>query len=79
MDERIAALLVVDAYVESTPDPQYRKDPTTWLNQRCWEDEVIPSGPAAKAVSHMPNMPLGAPSCGCAACVAHRAKDHSEA
>ena len=29
------------AYAAATPDKQFRKDPTTWLNQRCWEDEIV--------------------------------------
>jgi len=31
----------VAAYVRATPDKQYRKDPATWLNGECWEDEVV--------------------------------------
>ncbi len=34
-------LLHVPKYVESTPDVQYRKHPTTYLNQKSWEDEII--------------------------------------
>ena len=29
------------AYIKSTPDKKYRKDPATWLNQECWNDELI--------------------------------------
>jgi uncharacterized protein YdaU (DUF1376 family) len=28
-------------YVKNTPDKTYRKHPATWLNQRCWEDEIV--------------------------------------
>jgi uncharacterized protein YdaU (DUF1376 family) len=28
------------AYVKSTPDKQYRKNPITWLNNESWNDEV---------------------------------------
>jgi hypothetical protein len=28
-------------YVEATPNVQYRKNPLTYLNGRCWEDEAI--------------------------------------
>ena len=28
-------------YLESTPDLKFRKNPLTWLNGRCWEDEII--------------------------------------
>lgn len=27
-------------YIASTPDIQYRKNPATWLNQKCWNDEI---------------------------------------
>jgi hypothetical protein len=28
-------------YVKATPDKQYRKHPTTWLHNQCWDDEII--------------------------------------
>lgn len=28
-------------YIKSTPDKQYRKNPITWLNGKCWNDEVM--------------------------------------
>ena len=28
------------AYVKSKPDKQYRKNPITWLNGECWNDEI---------------------------------------
>ena len=31
---------ILPIYVASTPDVQYRKNPSTWLNQKCWEDEM---------------------------------------
>lgn len=31
---------ILPIYVASTPDVQYRKNPSTWLNQKCWEDEI---------------------------------------
>jgi hypothetical protein len=30
----------VKQYVKSTPDPKFRKNPLTWLNGNCWEDET---------------------------------------
>lgn len=36
-----ACLRATPAYVESTPDVTYRKDPLTYLNGECWEDEII--------------------------------------
>ena len=35
------AVAGVKAYIESTPDKKYRKNPTTWLNQKGWESEVL--------------------------------------
>ena len=32
---------VVSSYITSTPDVKYRKNPITWLNQGCWDDEVV--------------------------------------
>jgi len=29
------------AYIKSTPDKQYRKNPITWLNGKCWNDEIM--------------------------------------
>ena len=31
---------ILPTYIASTPDVQYRKNPSTWLNQKCWEDEL---------------------------------------
>jgi hypothetical protein len=39
-DERIKIIDVLPKYIDSTPDKQYRKNPITWLNQKCWEDEI---------------------------------------
>jgi len=39
--ERMAIFEHVPRYVESTPDITFRKNPQTYLNGRCWEDEVI--------------------------------------
>lgn len=33
-------LNVVKNYVISTPDVKYRKNPLTWLNRECWNDEI---------------------------------------
>jgi hypothetical protein len=37
-DEIDIILKVVESYVNSTPDLQYRKNPLTWLNGKCWND-----------------------------------------
>ena len=31
----------LQAYVDSTPDEQYRKNPLTYLNGECWNNEII--------------------------------------
>ena len=40
LDKQIIFERVSD-YVNSTPDPKYRKNPLTYLNGKCWEDEII--------------------------------------
>ena len=35
------ALKMVEIYVKSTPDKQYRKNPSTWIYQKAWRNEVI--------------------------------------
>lgn len=32
--------LVLPKYIESTPDKKYRKNPLTWLNGKCWNDDL---------------------------------------
>ena len=39
--DRKAAMGAVAAYVAATPEIRFRKNPTTWINQRCWEDEMV--------------------------------------
>lgn len=41
VDERKACISATPAYVASTEDKQYRKDPLTYLNGKCWNDEII--------------------------------------
>jgi hypothetical protein len=31
---------VVPFYVKSTPEVKYRKNPETWINGECWNDEI---------------------------------------
>jgi hypothetical protein len=36
--------LIIDAaknYQAATPDKTYRKNPATWLNGKCWNDEIV--------------------------------------
>jgi hypothetical protein len=39
--EKDIALQTVKDYVQSTPDKTYRKHPTTYLNQKCFNDEIL--------------------------------------
>lgn len=39
--EKDLALSVVHKYVQSTPDKHWRKDPTTYLNNKSFNDEII--------------------------------------
>ena len=41
--DRELILQHVPKYVKATPDKQYRKNPTTYLNQKAWLDEDLPS------------------------------------
>jgi hypothetical protein len=43
---------VVPFYVKSTPDLKYRKNPETWINGECWNDEI-------KETSNLQNAPQG--------------------
>lgn len=40
--DRALLLNNIHDYVLSTPDKQYRKNLETYINQECWNDEVIP-------------------------------------
>lgn len=39
--ERESARKQAPLYAAATPDKKYRKHPATWLNGRCWEDEIV--------------------------------------
>lgn len=41
-------LAYIPAYVKATPDKKYRKNPTTFLRQKSWKDELIPDEYAAR-------------------------------
>lgn len=51
-------LEVVPIYINSTPDKQYRKSPKTWLNQECWNDEIIINSNEIKTISNGQFKPL---------------------
>lgn len=40
--EQCAAIERVPAYVLATPEKRFRKNPLTWLNNKCWLDEELP-------------------------------------
>ena len=40
-EQQTACLMATFPYVKSTPDRTYRKDPLTYLNGECWNDEII--------------------------------------
>lgn len=41
-EERRACIAATPAYVASTPDIQYRRHPMTYLNNKSWENQIIP-------------------------------------
>lgn len=52
-DEQAAALAHAPLFAAATPDKQFRKDPLTYLNGKCWLDEELPAprnGAAAQPV-----------------------------
>ena len=42
LKDRKAAMAHIPLYVQATPDKAYRRHFQTYLNQRGWEDEIIP-------------------------------------
>lgn len=49
--DREACIAATPAYVAATPDKQYRKRPLTYLNQKAWNDEIIPRNNATNKPS----------------------------
>lgn len=39
--QKIACMNATPAYVDATYDKKFRKDPLTYLNGECWNDELI--------------------------------------
>jgi len=39
-------------YAQSTPDVKYRKNPLTWLNGQCWNDEELANKPKKVMAFH---------------------------
>ena len=52
-------LSVVPEYVKSTPDKQFRKNPLTWLNGECWNDEIIARGNNTQSADQDYNEKMG--------------------
>jgi hypothetical protein len=49
--ERQKCIEALPAYIESTPDKQYRKNPATYLNNKSWENEIVkPPTPGLRPV-----------------------------
>lgn len=39
--EKALIMETLPKYIQSTPDKQYRKNPQTYLNGKCWNDEIV--------------------------------------
>lgn len=66
--ERQAALTSAPVYVAQTPELKYRKNPLTWLNGKCWTDELPPPTGSVKCplgnpidLAKFPNWPTDKP------------------
>jgi len=51
--DREACMAAVPAYVQSTPDKKFRKNPATYLNNKSWTNEII-SYPTPVARPYVP-------------------------
>jgi len=52
--DRAAAINYIPGYIASGPDKQFRKDPSTFLNNKSWNDEIIQSNPKIKSTHGIP-------------------------
>ena len=52
--DRAAAINYIPGYIASRPDKQFRKYPTTFLNNKSWNDEIIQSNPKIKSTHGIP-------------------------
>lgn len=55
--ERQIALSHVPGYVAATPEKRYRKNPLTYLNGKCWQDEETPADRAPTPCATSPTPP----------------------
>jgi len=51
-NERSKIFEVLDSYVLSTPDVKFRKNPLTWLNGGCWNDEIKTTNETKKVFNY---------------------------
>lgn len=59
-EQRQAALAATPAYVAAKPDKKYRKNPLTWLNGECWQDELPDRSPNGTPQIPKTTRPAGA-------------------
>ncbi|MGI4863719.1 MAG: hypothetical protein ACRYFZ_07315 [Janthinobacterium lividum] len=62
--EQAAALAHAPLFAAATPEKQFRKDPLTYLNGKCWLDEELPAprnGGPQPALVPLPAPPIEAP------------------
>lgn len=53
LDESVCNKIMdcLPSYIKKTPDVKYRKNPLTWLNGECWNDEIsAPPPPKVKTI-----------------------------
>lgn len=53
--EKQQAMKILPVYVRSTPNQQFRKNPLTWINGKCWNDESLRE--AAEKKSFVQSLP----------------------
>ena len=54
-----AALDHLPRYVQSTPEIRYRKNLETYLNQECWNDQIIENKKDEKTTNPRIHLPRG--------------------
>ena len=67
---------VVD-YVQSTPEKEYRKHPTTYLNNKCWNDEITVKKKVISRADYKTDS-TGFPMAYCKACNKHGSYRYEE-
>ncbi len=50
-DDRIDCMNATPDYVASTPDKKFRKNPLSYINQKAWNDEIIPRNGTDKSTT----------------------------